>query len=502
MLYRRFGKTNIMLSALGIGTNRFKADSVEDIDAAAELAQNAVLSGINYIDVAETYSKGAAFDIVKKALKNIKSDIHVTVKVSYAKEQSSEGAFRKTQETLKNLGLNRATFFVVWSITSFDEYKNIIKKGSLYDGALRAKKEGLVDHICFSTHAPPDDIINIMKDGIFEGVTISYSALNQRQMQPVLDCAKDLDIGIVTMNSLAGGLIPQNMDFFNFIKNECDNSVSEAALRYSYAHPQITCMLSGMAEMGELNENVNVVSKLESMEDAKKRIVSVDKRFSEIQGFCTGCRYCAGCPQGIDTGTMMQAYNAIYFTGDTPLYGRTGKRLLENINICRKLKQDFAFLPPDSVNSCVNCGECERKCTQLIPIRERLNELYTRFNECGFSKQRYITRLREILLPSYKKIAFYPGGGYTALVLSYLKEAFSNLQAEVFLFDSNAKLFGTFNNGLEILDPVKIPEIKPDIIVISNFIYSNEIYGGIKHFEELGIKVIKLHKPQDVPWVF
>jgi hypothetical protein len=52
------------------------------------------------------------------------------------------------------------------------------------------------------------------------------------------------------------------------------------------------------------------------------------------------------------------------------------------------------------------------------------------------------------------------------------------------------------------MNPAKIPEIKPDIIVISNFIYSDEIYNSIKHFEESGIKIIKLHKPQDAPWVF
>jgi predicted aldo/keto reductase-like oxidoreductase len=502
MLYRRFGKTNIMLSALGIGTNRFKADSADDINAAAALVKNAVLNGMNYIDAAETYSKGAAFDIVKKALTDIGRDIHVTVKVSHAKEQSAEGAFRKTRETLKNLGLDSASFFVVWSITSFEEYKNIMKKGGLYEGAERAKKEGLIKHICFSTHAPPDDIIKIIKDGVFEGVTISYSVLNQRQMQPVLDCAGERDVGVVTMNSLAGGVIPQNSGFFSFIKQEGDNGVSEAALRYSYAHPQITCMLSGMAAGNEFAENAAALSAQESPEEAKGRIISVDKRFSEISGFCTGCRYCAGCPRGIDTAAMMQAYNAIYFTGDAPLYRRSGKRLLENINICKKLKQDFAFIPPDTVNPCVDCGECEKKCTQLIPIRERLAELYSRFEECGFSRRHYAERLREIFLPQYEKISFYPAGGYTALVLSYIKEVFPGFKSNIFLFDGNEKLFGTLNHGIEIQNPEKIAEIKPDIIVISNFIYEDEIYNSIKHFEELGIKIIKLHKPQDVPWVF
>ncbi|MDR0663542.1 MAG: aldo/keto reductase [Spirochaetaceae bacterium] len=502
MQYRKFGKTGIQLSALGLGTNRFRADTSADIEAAAELVQDAVEKGVNYIDVADTYSKGAAFSIVKEALKGIRQEIHATVKVSYTKIKTAGDTLLRTREILKNLGLSRASFFVVWSITSFEEYKNIIKEGSLYDGALRAKREGLIDHICFSTHAPPDDIVKIMEDGRFEGVTISYSVLNQLQMQPVLKRAGELDIGVVTMNSLGGGLIPQNNDFFSFVKQEGDSNICEAALRYSFAHPQITCMLSGMAERRELEENIAAFLKQESFDVAAKRIFTVDKRFSEIEGFCTGCRYCAGCPQNIDTGTMMQAYNAIYFTSDTPAYKRTGRRLLENINICKKLKQDFAFVPPDTVNLCADCGNCEEQCTQAIPIRKRLDELYKRFDESGFSRRYYMERLREIFHGNYEKIAFYPGGGYTALVLSYLKEAFPDLRSKVFLFDSNEKLFGTLNNGIEILNPVEIAEIKPDIIVISNFIYQDDIYNAIKHFEKDGIKIVKLHKAQDVPWVF
>jgi hypothetical protein len=128
--------------------------------------------------------------------------------------------------------------------------------------------------------------------------------------------------------------------------------------------------------------------------------------------------------------------------------------------------------------------------------------LYERFDECGFSKRHYIKRLREIIKPIYKKIAFYPGGGYTAYVLSCLREALPDLQAEIFLFDSNENLSGTFNNGIEVMPPDKIPEIAPDIIVISNFIYMEEIYASIKHFAENGIEIVKLHKPDDAPWVF
>lgn len=72
MLYRRFGKTNYKLSALGIGTNRFQIGKnvEEDICKAAKLVYVALKSGANYIDVAYNYSKGYAYRILKLAFEN------------------------------------------------------------------------------------------------------------------------------------------------------------------------------------------------------------------------------------------------------------------------------------------------------------------------------------------------------------------------------------------------------------------------------------------------
>lgn len=42
----------------------------------------------------------------------------------------------------------------------------------------------------------------------------------------------------------------------------------------------------------------------------------------------------------------------------------------------------------------------------------------------------------------------------------------------------------------------------PECIVISNYIYEQEIYESLKQCEEKGIEIIKLHEIGDVPWVF
>jgi predicted aldo/keto reductase-like oxidoreductase len=506
MQYRRFGKTNIMLSALGYGTNRFKISSPDcdtDIADAAELIKKAIAQGVNYIDVANTYSKGSAEKIVKQALLGAENDdVHLTVKVPNYGSISADETYRKVCASLENMGRHRASFFIAWDIKSYEEFQKLIEKGKLYDGALRAQKDGLVDHVCCSIHAGPADTLKIMESGLFEGITISYSVLNHTIMQTILEKADELDIGIVTMNSLGGGLIPQNPGFFQFLKLGDDETVSMGALRFSYAHPQIACMLSGMATIEELTENIQAVAS-EEVFLGESRIEAANIGFAKFPGFCTGCGYCHGCPEGIDTAMMMQAYNQIYFTTDKPRYNRSNNmKLLENINICQKLMRQFSFIPENTVNPCRRCGLCEKKCTQSIPIVERLKDLYSRFDESSFSKEYIKSRLKEIFSGNYTKVVFYSGGGYTAVVLGYLRQFYPDFKTEIFLVDSSPRLWGTKTCGIEIQNPALLSEIKPDIVIVSQYTYQEEIYESIKYLEAENIKVIKLHKDQDVPWLY
>jgi hypothetical protein len=133
---------------------------------------------------------------------------------------------------------------------------------------------------------------------------------------------------------------------------------------------------------------------------------------------------------------------------------------------------------------------------------QRIDELYCRFEEGGFSRAQFRSRLEELLKATHKKIAFYPGGGYTSVVLGYIKEYSLAPNAEIFLFDGNPKSWGTFNNGIEIQNPTKIPEIYPDIVIVSNYIYADEIYEQIRYIEDIGIHLAKLHEPNDVPWQY
>lgn len=488
---------------LGVGTNRFAISGPEDLDGiakAAELVRSALEAGASYLDVAQTYSKGTAMEVCRRAFARTAAPRYVTVKSSYLSDKTADDALSRTELALTTMGIDRAFCFVVWNISSYEQFEAVMRKGSLYDGALKAKERGWVDHICFSTHAPPEDIIAILNSGAFEGVTISFSALNSPIMRPVLDCAESKGIGVVVMNPLGGGLITRQAEHFSFLRGSEETSTAQAALRYVLAHPAVKIVLSGMSRKRELSENLRAFQ-MPSAEEPAKRIARVEEQFRGIEGFCTGCRYCDGCPAGVHIFELMQAYNTTLFPQPEIAYGRSDAELLEIIGICSRLKNTFGFLPYDAVNPCVKCGRCESLCTAKLPIVERVEGLYKRFADTRFSRQAMLARLRDVI-GEKRKVGFYPGGGYTAYVLELLNESYPGVSFNLSLFDGNPELWGTKNAGIEVRGPEDIEADAPELVVVSNYNYSEEIYTSLIQRLQGRIPVVKLHDPQDVPWVF
>lgn len=490
-------------SPFGLGTNRFPVSGPNDtagIDRSVELMASALKAGVSYIDVAYNYSKGVAGTICKRAFQETGIRPAVTIKSNFCDDQTADSVSIRIEQEFERMGIDHAFCFVSWNVSSYAQFLEIMERGSAYEGAQRAKDQGLIDHICFSTHAPPDDIIKILDSKMFEAVTISLSALNSFGMRKVLHSAEKNDTAVIVMNPVGGGLIPQNRNYFKFLCGQDDETTVQAALRYVYAHPAVKVILSGVSSLSELQENLDAFRK-PSLESPEERIARVDAGLQAVSGFCTGCRYCDGCPQNIPIHILMQAYNATLFPHAKSRFGCTDPQILENAEICSRLCNTFGYLPPSWSNPCVGCGLCESKCTAHLPIKKRLEELYHRFEVCGYSEKAMLERLREII-GEKRKIALYPSGGYSLKILSLLKTAFPDQEFDISIFDTSPALWGKSTGGHQIMPPDDILEMMPDMIVVSNFTHSEAIYASL--MERLGgaVPVVKLHKQQDVPWIY
>ncbi|MBR1494050.1 MAG: aldo/keto reductase [Acidaminococcaceae bacterium] len=490
---------------LGLGTNRFPVRGADDeagIEEAVELVVSALDAGVNFVDVTHTYSRGMAMEVLRRAFLRTEKRPGLTLKTRLDIDKTADSVLRRAEQCLKSMGVTKAKYFYVWSLFSLDEFHKIMAPGGLYEGARRLKDEGIVEHICCSTHARPEDMVKLIQSGAFEALTISYSLTNATRLDEVLKAAAEYRVGLAAMNPLGGGIIPRNADFFSFARNTEDRSSAEAALRFVLARPEIQLVLSGVSSRTELEENIRSVEERSSEPDAD-RVQRVVASIRKLDHFCTGCRYCGGCPVGIPVSDIMQCRNNLLFKADDTTYQAKTPETLENIHLLSKLECDFSVLFETPVNPCIHCGKCEKACTQRLNIVEAIADTYRRAGESGFSVAARKERLDQILNHKrYRKVGFYPGGIYTQTVLKAYRDFFGDPPFQLVLFDGNPAVWGTMDDGIPICAPSDILEELPDCIVITSYKFKEEIFDSISHFEDHGIHIVKLHGDQDIPWLF
>jgi aryl-alcohol dehydrogenase-like predicted oxidoreductase len=83
MQYRQLGKAGVRVSVIGLGTNRFGTDAVTQATVNDIIAASAE-RGINFIDTADVYSKGASEEKLGIALKGRWDRFVVATKYSFA----------------------------------------------------------------------------------------------------------------------------------------------------------------------------------------------------------------------------------------------------------------------------------------------------------------------------------------------------------------------------------------------------------------------------------
>ena len=97
-------------------------------------------------------------------------------------------------------------------------------------------------------------------------------------------------------------------------------------------------------------------------EDELKMIDTVRETYKKlIKVPCTGCSYCVPCPKGVNIPSVFELYN------DGAMYGG-----YETIKERYQRRIDSG----NSADHCVQCGACEKKCPQHIPIIQRLKEAH------------------------------------------------------------------------------------------------------------------------------
>jgi len=357
MIYREYGQTGKKVSLLGFGGMRFK--NVDDHDECVRLMVAAAKGGINYFDTAPGYFETRSETVFGKAFAEMRKQELPYYCATKTFESTESGIRNEIDAQLKRLNIDTIDFYHIWCITDLKNWANR-KKDGILDTFRKLKEEGLIRHICISSHLIKNEIKELLLEDVFEGVLFGYSAYNFKTRQQAFDAIRDKKLGAVVMNPLGGGVIPQNPELFKFIQREGE-SITAAALRVLWDHPEITNTLVGFDTIEHLNEALGAMEGYKPRTGSELEEVKANASVS-FEGICTGCAYCDGCPVDIPIPYYMDAYNQKLLRPDEK--DPIGERLKWHWNLSR---EDAA--------KCTECGICEGACTQHINIIKRLKEI-------------------------------------------------------------------------------------------------------------------------------
>ncbi len=357
MIYREYGRTGKHVSLLGFGGMRFK--DIDNRDACVDMMVTAAEGGVNYFDTAPDYFGEKSEETIGAGLSELRRRGLPYYLATKTFKSSPDGVRAELDAQLKRLDVDAIDFYHIWCITNLPNWRQRKADGVL-EVFRKLKEEGLIRHICVSSHLIGDEIKDLLMEGVFEGVLFGYSAYNFRTREPAFDAIRKRGLGAVVMNPLGGGLIPQHPELFSFVKRDPDDKVVQAALRFLWDHKDISSTLVGFGDKNEIKEALAAMENYTPNDEAA--LAKMKARSSAaFEGICTGCGYCDDCPQGIPIPKYMDAYNQKLLSGRD---GAINERLQYHWNI-----------DTEKAGACVECGQCEQACTQHLDIVRRLKEI-------------------------------------------------------------------------------------------------------------------------------
>ncbi len=376
MIERTYGATGVRVAILGFGAARLpesvKGHGRFDYEKSVPVVRRAIDLGVNYIDSAQAYGAGTSEVVIGKAIKGYdRSRLFLTTKIPVGNQvQSRASSWRKRLDiSLRRFDTPYIDFVFMHGLTWQAFVDHASRPGRALSEMRKAQQEGLIRHVCFSSHDLPGNIIRLINTNEFAGVLMQYNCLDTSNREAI-QRAHEKQMGVAIMGPLAAGLFV-NAGASAHLPGAPSAMRPEIALDFALTNSNVTVALSGMSSVEQVEQNVTAVERFGALNAAE----SADwKRFYCRQQvaadeYCTYCGKCQPCPQQVNIAENFRYMNWQRVWGlDAP--ARDAYARLNG----KEGWQPWGKIEGKNASACNDCGECEPRCPLHIPIIAQLRE--------------------------------------------------------------------------------------------------------------------------------
>ncbi len=214
MKYRTLGKTGFEISEVSLGTWQLGGKWGEPFNekTAADILENAVDKGINFIDTADVYNDGSSETAIGKFLKKTKEKIFVATKCGRRlNPHTAQGYNKKNLTGFIEDSLNRLKIDKIDLIQLHCPPTEIYQSSHVFDILEDLKKEGKIATYGVSVEKVKEAIQAIHYPGI-ASVQIIYNMFRLRPAEEFFQEAFKKGVGVIVRVPLASGLLTGKMD--------------------------------------------------------------------------------------------------------------------------------------------------------------------------------------------------------------------------------------------------------------------------------------------------
>lgn len=211
MNYRKLGKTDLLVSEIGLGTWGISGNGYGPTDDKESLSviHKALDLGVNFIDTADSYGYGHSEELIGKVLAE-RGDKETIVATKFGWDFYTNSGIRSNlkekyigfalKHSLKRL---KRDWIDIYKIHNSKPDK--IENFNVYETLEKLKNQGKIRHYGISTQYISDGF-RAMEKGKIETIQLPYNIINQEAEELIQNATKN-GIGIIAREPLASGLL-------------------------------------------------------------------------------------------------------------------------------------------------------------------------------------------------------------------------------------------------------------------------------------------------------
>jgi predicted aldo/keto reductase-like oxidoreductase len=358
---------------LGFGLMRLPMLGEEvDIEQTKNMVDKFLGAGFTYFDTAYGYIGGKSEEAAKIALVDRYPRETFQLATKLPAWTGAKNAAEARQMLFTSLERTGAGYFDYYLLHNCgDTRTKVFDDFGIWDFLLEQREKGLIKHLGFSFHDKADvleDILDKHPEMEFVQLQINYADWNSPAVQSrkCFEAAKKHGKPVIIMEPVKGGLLakPPAPAARLLEAANPDVSLSSWALRFAISLDNVITVLSGMSDIGQMDDNLATMADFRSLDEAERSLLDQAADIIATTGIpCTACQYCVKeCPQDVAIPGIFGAVNKHLIFGNLTL---------------AKNSYYWETLSHGNAAQCVACGQCEAACPQHIGIIEELKRANT-----------------------------------------------------------------------------------------------------------------------------